>query len=211
MRLPSAPFAVFITPSAMAADRLLVCIEAACAGGVSMVQLRRPGSDGGPLLELAIAARTITRASGVLLMVNDRVDVAVAAEADGVHLPAAGLSPEDARSLRTPPMLVGISVHSTTEIRALQPGAVDLVQYGTVFPTPSKAGLSTQGLAPLAEAKQASTKIGAKLVAVGGLDASNCAATIRAGADGVAVIRAVSEAANPRDAAQVLVSALSDG
>lgn len=147
---------------------------AGCPAGSVVVQVREKDLDGGPLLALVRAARPFAP-----VLVNDRLDVALAADAWGVHLPERGLPIADARAL-APSLVLGVSRHA--------PGAVpaDLVQLGPIWPTPSKPGAT-----PLGEAALAAPHGRAILVAVGGVDSpERAAAAAAAGADAVAVIRA---------------------
>ena len=143
-----------------------------CPPGSVMVQVREKDLDGAALLELVTIARRYAR-----VLVNDRVDVALAASAVGVHLPERGLSVAEARALF--PGLIGVSRHAPD----LDSGA-DLVQLGPIWPTPSKPGVHPLGLDALR------LRPAAKLVAVGGIDTPERAReAARAGADAVAVIR----------------------
>lgn len=145
-----------------------------------LVQVREKDLDGAALLALVREAI----ATGKRIVVNDRVDVALAAGAYGVHLPERGLSIAEARALAHPgPLFVGRSVHSLDGVRAS--ADADLVQLGPIWETPGKG--PPLGLAILEKAR-ALTR--AKLVAVGGIDSDERAqACLRAGADGVAMIR----------------------
>lgn len=147
---------------------------AGCPAGSVIVQVREKDLDGGPLLALVRAAQPFAP-----VLVNDRLDVALAAGAWGVHLPERSLALADARAL-APSLVLGVSRHA--------PGAVpaDLVQLGPIWPTPSKPGAT-----PLGEAALAVPHGRAVLVAVGGIDAPERAtAAAAAGAAAVAVIRA---------------------
>jgi thiamine-phosphate pyrophosphorylase len=147
---------------------------AGCPAGTVVVQVREKDLDGGPLLALVRAAQPFAP-----VLVNDRLDVALAAGAWGVHLPERGLPIDDARAL-APSLVLGVSRHA--------PGAfpADLVQLGPIWPTPSKPGAI-----PLGEAALAAPHGRAALVAVGGVDSPERAtAAAAAGADAVAVIRA---------------------
>lgn len=148
---------------------------AGCPAGSVVVQVREKDLDGGPLLQLVRAARPFGP-----VVVNDRIDVALAAGAWGVHLPERGFAVADARAL-APSLAIGVSRHAV-------PGdtGADLVQLGPIWPTPSKPGA-----APLGEAALAWPRGRAALVAVGGVDSvERAAAAAAAGADAVAVIRA---------------------
>jgi len=148
---------------------------AGCPDGSVLVQVREKDLDGGPLLQLVRAAQPFAP-----VMVNDRIDVALAADAHGVHLPEHGISIDDARAL-APSLMLGVSRHAA-------PGdtGADLVQLGAIWPTPSKPGVT-----PLGEAALAWPHGRATLVAVGGIDSPERARlAAAAGADAVAVIRA---------------------
>ncbi|HEX2687280.1 MAG TPA: thiamine phosphate synthase [Kofleriaceae bacterium] len=147
----------------------------ACPPGSVIVQVREKDLDGGPLLQLVRAAQPFAP-----VIVNDRVDVALAASAHGAHLPERGIAIADARVL-APDLVLGVSRHAAP----LDTGA-DLVQLGPIWPTPSKPGAT-----PLGEAALAWPHGAAALVAVGGIDSPDRAQrAAAAGADAVAVIRA---------------------
>lgn len=147
-----------------------------CPPGSVLVQIREKDLDGQRLLDLIRAARRIAR-----VIVNDRVDVALAGEAIAVHLPEDGISVAEARSLF--PGTIGVSRHS---IEGLADTGADLIHLGPIWPTPSKPDAR-----PLGPAVLATPRGSAKLVAVGGIDTPDKAReAARAGADAVAVIRA---------------------
>lgn len=202
------PF-VFITPSAD--DRTADTVEAALRGGLRAVQLRDPRADGGSLFQVAARLRRATERRDALLIVNDRIDVALAIDADGVHLPARGFDTATARRLIGPDRLLGRSVHSIDEIERLAgpPAGVDYVQFGPVFDTPSKRPYGPpQGVDALAAAARAAHAAGIATVAVGGIDGPRIDETFAAAADAVAVIRALSGAADPAAAAETLADAV---
>ncbi len=148
-----------------------------CPPGSVLVQVREKDLDGGPLLELVQIARRYA-----FVIVNDRVDIALAAGALAVHLPENGLSVAEARALFDG--VVGVSRHTAAALADL--GGADLVQLGPIFATPSKPGVPPLGTDVLATPHGT-----AKLVAVGGIDTPERAReAARAGADAVAVIRA---------------------
>ncbi|MBL8622422.1 MAG: thiamine phosphate synthase, partial [Myxococcales bacterium] len=151
------------------------------------VQLRAKHLGGAALYAAAVELRAATRAVGAALWVNDRLDVALAVEADGVHLPEAGLPVAAARAV-APGVAIGVSRHRVDLDRAAD-RAVDVVQLGPIWATPSKAGMGDPlGPAALAAAR---SRVAGQLVAVGGVDdPARVAAAIAAGADAVAAIRA---------------------
>ena len=157
---------------------------AGCPSGSVVVQVREKDLDGGPLLQLVRAAQPHAP-----VIVNDRLDVALAASAHGVHLPERGISLVDARAL-APDLVIGVSRHAppldTGATPAIAAPGADLVQLGPIWPTPSKPTAT-----PLGEAALAWPHGAAILVAVGGIDTPERAQlAAAAGADAVAVIRA---------------------
>ncbi|MDV2481239.1 thiamine phosphate synthase [Methanoculleus sp. Wushi-C6] len=161
----------------------------AVAGGADAVQLRDKRLSGRGLLEAALAVREVTLDAGALFIVNDRLDVALAAGADGVHLGAGDLPVREARRIAPPGFVIGASVGSVdAAVRAAAEGA-DYVALSPTFPTGSKNDAGPgHGLAVLSEIRGA---VSLPLVAIGGITATNVGDVIAAGADGIAVISAV--------------------
>jgi thiamine-phosphate pyrophosphorylase len=187
-------------------------IAAALTAGVDAIQLRDRRASGGALLAAATTLRDLTRAHGTLLLVNDRIDVARATGADGIHLPAGSFPIAEARRLLAPAarglaggaQLVGQSTHAPDEARAAAAAGADYVVLGPIFATPSKAAFG----APLGLAALRATAITCPLIAIGGIDVGTIASAIDAGATGVAVIRAILDAPDPGAAAAALRAAL---
>jgi len=162
--------------------------------GVVAVQLRARGATGRELLDMARALRIVVAEAGQLLLVNDRVDVVVAAGADGVHLPAAGIPPGDARWMVGEGRLVVVSCHSAADVIRAKAAGADFATFGPLFDTPSKREYGPPvGLGPLREASQ----LGLPLVGLGGVDVVNAPEVVAAGACGVAAIRAWVDAPDP--------------
>jgi len=177
-------------------------IDAALAAGVDAIQLRDVAAAGGDLLAAATALRASTRRHGAWLLVNDRIDVALAADADGVHLPAASFAVADARRLVGAARLIGRSTHAAADAAAAVRDGADYVVLGPIFATPSKA----QYGAPLGVDVLAAVAT-LPVIAIGGITAECAAAVRRAGAAGVAVVRTILDAADPGAAAAALVEA----
>ncbi len=161
----------------------------AVAGGADTIQLRDKRLSGRDLLIVASAIREVTRDAGALFIVNDRLDVALAAGADGVHLGESDLPIEHARRIAPPGFIIGASVGSVaTAVRAGAAGA-DYVALSPTFSTASKDDAGPgHGLAMLSAIRSA---VSLPLVAIGGITPGNVADVIAAGADGIAVISAV--------------------
>ena len=180
-------------------------VEAALQGGCRLVQLREKDLSGLALTLLGDELRAATRRYGALLLVNDRVDVALAVDADGAHLARSSMRPGDVRPLLGPHRWIGASAHSLEEAKEAEAGGADFVVFGPVFETPSKAPYGPPvGLEALRAAKQALT---IPVLAIGGIKAHNLDQVARAGADGFAVISAILADADPEAASRRLLEA----
>lgn len=178
---------------------LLEVIEAALQGGVDAVQLREKDLPAGALFELASRLRDVTSRYSARLLINDRIDVALAVGADGVHLPGDSFAPEDARRLLGTRALIGVSTHSVEQARLAAARGADFVVFGPVFDTPSKRAFGAPlGLDALGEVSRA---VRVPVLAIGGLTAEHVQDVRQRGARGVAVIAAILDADDPRAAA----------
>ena len=169
-------------------------LAAVIDGGCRMVQLREKEWPSGRLLPLAKRLRERCARARVTFVVNDRVDLAVAVDADGVHVGQDDLPAPDARRLLRDGMLVGVSTHSVTQARAAHGAGADYVAVGSMFPTTSKPDFELVG-PDLVRTLRAEIRV--PLIGIGGITHDNVADVIRAGADGVAVISAVCSAPDP--------------
>ena len=190
-----------VTAAAQPPERVLDTVRAACDGGAEVVQLRRKEEDALRTLRLAERCREVVAASGTLLVVNDRLDIAMAAGADGVHLGQDDLPLAAARRL-WPEGLVGRSTHSLDQALTAQAEGADYIGVGPVWATPTKPGRPAVGL-ELVRAV-AAARLGIPWVAIGGVDEATLDSVLGAGAGAVAVVRAVSGAADPLAAARRL-------
>jgi thiamine-phosphate pyrophosphorylase len=176
-------------------------------GGATLVQLRDKKSDTRPMIEAARGIKAALAPLGVAFVVNDRVDVALAARADGVHIGPDDMTPEDARALLGPDAIIGVSVKSIAAAEAAPMGVIDYAGVGGVYATLSKERTSPpmgpEGLARIAAVLRRRAPH-FPIVGIAGIDAANAAAVIAAGADGVAVISALSLAPDPAAAARAL-------
>jgi thiamine-phosphate pyrophosphorylase len=166
-------------------------------GGCRMVQLREKEWPSGRLLPLARRLRERCRAADVTFIVNDRVDMAVALEADGVHVGQEDLPARLARPLLRAGMLLGVSTHGVEQARAAHDDGADYVAVGSMFPTATKPDFRLVGPALIRKLRG---EVRVPLVGIGGITHDNVVDVVRAGADGVAVISAVCAAPDPRAA-----------
>jgi thiamine-phosphate pyrophosphorylase len=157
------------------------------------VSLREKTLPTAALTMLAKHVRALTKNAGAELFINGRVDVALACGADGVHLPVDAIAPGDVRAI-APTLAIACSTHAVEEVAAAARAGVDFVVFGPILETPSKRGvLQPRGIHSLS----AAIVFGIPVVALGGLTPAHVPACVRAGASGVACIRAVLAAANP--------------
>jgi thiamine-phosphate diphosphorylase len=177
---------------------LVELLALALAGGSRMIQLREKEWPSGRVLPLAEKLRAACAAAGATFIVNDRVDLALAVGADGVHLGQDDLPARAARPLLRPGMILGISTHSVEQARAAQADGADYVAVGSMFATTSKADFQLVGPDLMRKLRG---EIRVPLVGIGGITPDNVSEVIQAGADGVAVISAVCAAADPKAAA----------
>jgi thiamine-phosphate pyrophosphorylase len=172
-----------------ASGSLETVVENACKAGVRAVQLREKDLDSRSLLELALRLREITSAHGACLFVNDRVDIALAAQADGIHRPEDGFPVPMAKRLLGKPALIGASTHSLERVQQMQTDRADYVTFGPLFETPSKRKYGPpQGLSTL---RAVSHAVDIPVFALGGITPERAADCLGAGAAGVAVISAI--------------------
>ncbi len=191
----------------VAGGRTLTDLAARVAGSATLVQLRDKLAATRAMVEEARALRGVLEPAGIPLLVNDRVDVALAAEADGVHIGQDDMAAEDARLLLGRTAIIGLSVTSLAEAEAAPLKHIDYVAVGSVFPTSSKndAGrpIGLDAMRAIVAAVHARAA-GFPICAISGINETNAADVIAAGADGVAVISALSLAADPALAARTL-------
>ena len=188
-------------------------VRTAVAGGVTAVQVRDKTASRRELYALTVAVRAaLADIPGVAVIVNDAVDVALLAGADGIHVGQDDLPPAEVRTLIGPDLLLGLSIGSETDLRSaltLPAGVLDVVGLSPVWATPTKpdAGpeLGPAGVASLAEDARAA---GLLSVAIGGISAANAAPVWAAGVDGICVVSEICAAADPARAARRLRAAL---
>lgn len=204
---PPRPILCLVVDRAASRRPLTETVAEACAGGVDWLQLRDRELEGAEWLqwgeELAAAARR--SAPEIRILVNRRVDVALAMGADGVHLGFDAMPVADARPLLGQAALIGASTHDVAEVRALSNSPIDYVHLAPIYPPYSKpASRPPLGIEALAEA----CRQGIPVIAQGGIDPQRCSAILRAGAAGVAITGTLLGAENPQKTAEALRAAL---
>lgn len=181
---------------------MLTVATAALAGGATVVQLRDKRASTRTLIEEGLALRALTRAQGALLIVNDRVDVALAVEADGAHVGQEDLPASMARRLLGPARLLGVSVATVQEAEEAVAAGADYLGVGPIFATATKSDAgSATGTRLLTDVART---FALPLIAIGGITIENAAQVVQAGATGLAVITAVVHAADIAGAARQL-------
>gem|GEM_PF-29316 len=186
-------------------DDLLGTVEAALQGGLSLVQYRDKSISDGDRLELARQLGQLCHRYGALFLVNDRVDIALAADADGVHLGQEDLPIEVARQLLGPHKIIGRSTTNPEEMAAAIAEGADYIGVGPVYTTPTKPNKEAAGLEYV---RYASEHASIPWFAIGGVDTNNVQEVAAAGAERVAVVRAIMQAEQPTLVTQYFVSQL---
>jgi thiamine-phosphate pyrophosphorylase len=189
-------------------ETLFESVEAALQGGVSLVQYRDKDSDDRTRLGLAKTLKQLCHQYGALFIVNDRIDLALAVDADGVHLGQQDVPVAFARQLLGSHRIIGRSTHCPDDLqRAIQERA-DYVGVGPVYETPTKAGRAAAGLE---YAQYAAKYASIPWFAIGGINTENLSAVLSAGAERVAVVRAIMDAAQPMLTTQFFIAQLNRG
>jgi len=182
-------------------------VEEAILGGVTIIQLREKDISSREYLELAQTVKTVTDKHDIPLIINDRIDIALAIDADGVHLGPDDLPIPIARKLLGDDKIIGCSVASVEEALSFQVQGADYLGVGAVFPTATKRGTEKVGLEDLRGIKSA---VHIPVVAIGGINAENTKRVMETGVDGVAVVSAIMDQADIRKAAQRLLFLLKE-
>lgn len=194
---------MLVTDRALAGGRPLdEVVRAAVRGGVTVVQLREKACSTREFVASARRLLEFLRPAGVPLIINDRVDVALAAGADGVHLGRSDMAYDDARRLLGPGAIIGLSLETPADAAAAASTDADYVAASPVFATPTKSDTGAPWGIEGVRRLRGLTKH--KLVAIGGLGEANAAAVFAAGADGIAVVSAICSAPDPEKAARRL-------
>lgn len=208
MTRPAFDLSVYLVvgPADCAGRTLGEVVSRALAGGATLIQLRDKNARDRDFLEFGRALLPLCRAAGVPLIVNDRLEAALALQADGLHLGQDDMDAAEARDRLGPDRLLGLSAGNRQELSRVPQGLVDYLGVGPVYATGSKAdagdAIGCDGIA----AMRALTAL--PLVGIGGITAARAQEVIRAGAQGVAVVSAIAAAEDPEAAARALKAAV---
>lgn len=170
-------------------QNVLNIIKAAVQNQISLLQLREKNLSARSLFDLTVAASAITRGSQTRLLVNDRADIALAANADGVHLASNSMTARVIRSTFPKDFIIGVSTHSLYAATNAAADDADFAVFGPVFDTPGKG--EPQGLAALGEICEKLRPF--PMIGLGGVDESNCESVLGTGAVGIAAVRALND------------------
>lgn len=193
-----------VTDDTQDIDTLCHVVSEAVKGGVTMVQVREKHADVRVFIERALAIKQVLRNSGVPLIINDRVDVALAVQADGVHLGQSDMPATLARRLIGPDMLLGLSVENEDQLRASQSLPVDYLGISAIFSTPTKTNIIKEwGIAGLEKAVKESRL---PLVAIGGINHINIRKVVETKVEGIALVSAICHAASPQQVSRTLLN-----
>ena len=198
---------VIVGPYATRGRSVVEVAEAALRGGARVLQLRDKTGDRGDVLPVAMRLRELCRDHDALFFVNDDIALGFACDADGVHLGQSDLPVDVARRILAPDKLIGRSNNSDTEVEESVSMGVDYIAVGATFPT-TTVGKGARQAIGLDGVRRARDLTDLPLVAIGGINETNVAGVIKAGADCVAVISAVTMADDPEAAARRLVDAI---
>lgn len=195
-----------VTDENLTLERLKYVVAEAVKGGVTMVQIREKHHDVRAFIERANAIKTVLQGSGVPLIINDRVDVALAVDADGVHLGQSDMPASLARRLIGPNKLLGLSIESHQQLVDVVHLPIDYIGLSAVFATPTKTDtLNHWGISGLRHALQTTSL---PIVAIGGINPTNIQEVAATGVHGIALVSAICQAENPRTASEEIKALL---
>ncbi len=198
------PYTLYlVTDDQQDIDTLCYVVAEAIKGGVTMVQVREKNGDVRAFIERSLAIKKVLKDSGVPLIINDRVDVALAVQADGVHLGQSDMPANLARQLIGPDMILGLSVENETQLREAQDLPVDYLGISAIFSTPTKTNIIKEwGIDGLTKVVKESKL---PLVAIGGINETNIKKIADTQVDGIALVSAICHATSPKQASEGLL------
>ncbi|MFA0609691.1 thiamine phosphate synthase [Vibrio sp. 10N.222.49.B4] len=189
-------------------ETLKFVVEQAIAGGVTMVQVREKHGDVRAFIERAQAVKSILAGSGVPLIINDRMDVSLAVDADGLHLGQSDMPAELARQLIGPDKILGLSIETEQQLREADSLPIDYIGLSALFATPTKTNLKKYWGYDGIKMALETTKL--PIVGIGGINESNIPQLVESGIHGLALVSAICHAEDPKQATQDLLSLMGE-
>ncbi|MEZ8843474.1 thiamine phosphate synthase [Vibrio splendidus] len=189
-------------------ETLKFVVEQAVAGGVTMVQVREKHGDVRAFIERAQAVKSILVGSGVPLIINDRVDVALAVDADGLHLGQSDMPAELARQLIGPDKILGLSIETEQQLQEADSLPIDYIGLSALFTTPTKTNLKKHWGYDGIKMALETTKL--PIVGIGGINESNIPQLVESGIHGLALVSAICHAEDPKQATRDLLSLMGE-
>ena len=189
-------------------ETLKVVVEQAVAGGVTMVQVREKHGDVRAFIERAQAVKSILAGSGVPLIINDRVDVALAVDADGLHLGQSDMPAELARQLIGSDKILGLSIETEQQLQEADSLPIDYIGLSALFTTPTKTNLKKHWGYDGIKMALETTKL--PIVGIGGINESNIPQLVESGIHGLALVSAICHAEDPKQATRDLLSLMGE-
>ncbi|WP_299139950.1 thiamine phosphate synthase [uncultured Vibrio sp.] len=189
-------------------ETLKFVVEQAVAGGVTMVQVREKHGDVRAFIERAEAVKSILAGTGVPLIINDRVDVALAVDADGLHLGQSDMPAELARKLIGADKILGLSIETEQQLQEADSLPIDYIGLSALFATPTKTNLKNHWGYEGIQMALETTKL--PIVGIGGINESNIPQLIETGIHGLALVSAICHAEDPKQATQDLLSLMGE-
>ncbi|MDH6025975.1 thiamine phosphate synthase [Vibrio splendidus] len=189
-------------------ETLKFVVEQAVAGGVTMVQVREKHGDVRAFIERAQAVKSILVGSGVPLIINDRVDVALAVDADGLHLGQSDMPAELARQLIGPDKILGLSIETEQQLQEADSLPIDYIGLSALFTTPTKTNLKKHWGYDGIKMALETTKL--PIVGIGGINESNIPQLVESGIHGLALVSAICHAEDPKQATWDLLSLMGE-
>lgn len=207
MKLTNRPLYLVTDHTELSDEQFFSAIEQGCQNGVGLVQLRQKEGTSREIFELAQQVKTITDKYRVPLLIDDRLDIAQAVDAAGVHLGQSDLPVDVARNILGPRKFIGATAKTLKQAKAAEEMGADYLGVGAIFPTTTHVKTVHTSVETLGKIKQA---VGIPVYAIGGLKADNVDAIDGAHVDGVAVVSAIMKAEDPAKAAQELRNAVEE-
>ncbi|MCL2372925.1 MAG: thiamine phosphate synthase [Defluviitaleaceae bacterium] len=187
----------------MEESTFLETIRQACKGGITLLQLREKNLTGKEFYDLAIKVKSITDQHDIPLIINDRIDIAMATDAAGVHLGQSDIPLATAKAMLGHDKILGATTKTLAQAQAAYQAGANYLGVGAIYPTKTKV---ITVLTPIETLKEIAANIPIPTIAIGGLDQTNLSPLKNSGAKGIAVVRAIMESNNPKATAAQLLS-----